>query len=71
LRRVFDIDALACPACPAGRLRVVAAITDLAAAKKILAHLGLDDEPPAPRSRAPPLEIEPDPIPDPIPAYDA
>jgi hypothetical protein len=45
----------------------VAAITDLAVAKKILVHVGLDDEPPQRRSRAPPADLDPDPI----PAYDA
>jgi hypothetical protein len=49
---VFDVDALVCPACPKGRLRIVAAITRAADIKRILAHLGLDDEPPPPR-RAP------------------
>jgi hypothetical protein len=50
LQRVYGVDALACPSCPEGRLKIVAAILEPAVVKKILEHLELDDEPP----RAPP-----------------
>ena len=61
LRRVYDLDALACPkpGC-AGRLRPIAAITNSATVRKILRHAALDDEPPSPRSRhrsSPPLSL--------------
>src|SRR5262249_30200603 len=49
LRSTFAIDALACPHC-AGRLRLLAGITERATAAKILEHLGLSaegDVPPA------------------------
>jgi len=38
MRRAFDIDVLACPQC-GGRLRLLAMLHDLAAIRKILAHL--------------------------------
>ena len=47
LKRVFEVDALRCPAC-GGRMRLLAAITDLSVARRILECLAL---PP----RAPPL----------------
>ena len=40
LKRVFEVDALRCPAC-GGRMRVLAAITDPDAARKILECLAL------------------------------
>jgi hypothetical protein len=43
LRRTFGIDALRCGHC-GGRLRLLAAITDKATARKILEHLGLGAE---------------------------
>jgi hypothetical protein len=49
LRRVYDVDALRCPACENGRLRIIAAVTETRTVRKILAHLDLDDEPPPPR----------------------
>jgi hypothetical protein len=54
LARVFAIDVTKCPRC-AGRLRLVAAITDAASAKRYLDHVGLPSELPtlAP-ARAPP-----------------
>ncbi|WP_438000645.1 transposase [Sorangium sp. So ce185] len=40
LRRTYAVDALACLRC-SGRMRLMAAITDKATARKILSHLGL------------------------------
>jgi uncharacterized protein YbaR (Trm112 family) len=37
MRRVFDLDVLACPRC-GGRLRVIAAVQDPLAVQAILAH---------------------------------
>jgi hypothetical protein len=59
LERVYGLDALACPSCPEGRLKIVAAILEPAVVKKILLHLELDDEPPRPRPRRD-LELFPD-----------
>ena len=39
MRRVFDLDVLACPRC-GGRLRVIATVQDPLAVQAILAHLG-------------------------------
>jgi hypothetical protein len=47
LRRTFAIDVLACPEC-GGRLRLLATIDDSTVIDKILRHLGLPVEPPAP-----------------------
>ena len=47
LQRVFEVDALSCPRC-GGRMRVLAAITETAVARRILACLNLP-------TRAPPL----------------
>jgi len=54
LQRVFEIDALRCPYC-GGKRKLIALLTDGQVVRKILAHLGLDTEPPrlAP-ARAPP-----------------
>jgi hypothetical protein len=41
LRRTYEVDVLACPACH-GRLRPLAAITDAAAIQRILDHLGIE-----------------------------
>jgi hypothetical protein len=49
LRRTFAIDALRCSHC-AGRLRLLAAITEKATATKILEHLGLSAAPTVPRA---------------------
>ena len=53
MRRVFDLDVLACPRC-GGRLRVIAIVQDPLAVQAILAHLGrsLSTEAPGP---APPV----------------
>lgn len=54
MRRVFAIDVLACPGC-GGRLRLIAVIEASAATARILAHLHLPAEVPAPvPSRASP-----------------
>jgi hypothetical protein len=47
LERTFAIDILACPEC-GGRLRLIATINDQAVIEKILGHLGLPTEAPAP-----------------------
>ena len=49
LQRVFEVDALRCPAC-GGRMRVLSAITDPAVAARILECVGMP-------SRAPPLGV--------------
>ncbi|WP_437895435.1 transposase [Sorangium sp. So ce302] len=52
LRRTYAVDVLACPRC-SGRMRLMAAITDKATARKILSHLGLFAEPLECRARYP------------------
>ena len=51
LKRVFAIDMQHCPNCGAGELKIIAAILERPVIEKILAHLGLDPQPP-PRARA-------------------
>ena len=51
LKRVFDIDMQRCPHCGAGELKIIAAILERPVIEKILAHLGLDPQPP-PKGRA-------------------
>lgn len=51
LKRVFDIDMQHCPNCGGGQLKIVAAILEWPVIEKILAHLGLDAQPP-PKGRA-------------------
>ena len=54
MARTFGIDVLACPRC-GGRLRLIALIEEAAVIDRILRHLGLSTETPAPRpARAPP-----------------
>ena len=54
MRRAFGLDVLACPKC-AGRLRLIACISQPSVIRKILRHLGLPADPPALRpARAPP-----------------
>ena len=48
MRHTFAVDVLACPRC-GGRMRVVATIEDPVVIGKILTHLGLSIEVPAPR----------------------
>jgi uncharacterized protein YbaR (Trm112 family) len=54
MRRVFDVDVLACPRC-GGRLRVIATVQDPAAVRAILAHLerSAGPDPPGPESDRP------------------
>jgi hypothetical protein len=46
LKRVFSIDMEHCPVCQQGRLRIIAAITEVSAIQKILRHLKLAVDPP-------------------------
>jgi hypothetical protein len=58
MRRAFGFDVLACPRCGA-RMRLVATIEQREVIERILGHLGLATELPAPRpARAPPLRDE-------------
>jgi Putative transposase len=54
MRRVFDLDVLACPRC-GGRLRVIAIVQDPAVVRTILTHVGraLSTEAPGPAPPAP------------------
>ena len=55
MARTFGFDVLACPRC-GGRLGLIALIEDAAVISRILRHLGVPTEIPAPRpARAPPL----------------
>lgn len=55
--RTFGIDVLACPRC-GGRLRLIALIEQAAVIDRILRHLGVPTEIPAPRpARAPPRAV--------------
>ena len=57
MARTFGFDVLACPRC-GGRLRLIALIEEAAVIERILRHLGLPTEIPAPRpARAPPLRV--------------
>jgi hypothetical protein len=51
LKRVFDIRMQHCPNCGAGVLKIIAAILEWPVIERMLAHLGLDPQPP-PRGRA-------------------
>ena len=58
MQRSFGFDVLSCPRC-GGRLRLIALIEEAAVIGRILHHLGLSTEPPAPRpARAPPLPLD-------------
>ncbi len=58
LKRVFDIDMQRCPNCGAAELKIIAAILERAVIEKILAHLGLDPQPPLRgRTREPALHF--------------
>ena len=58
MRRVFAVDVLACPGCH-GRLRLVAVLDASAAVARILKHLHLPTEVPAPApARASPVPDE-------------
>jgi len=65
LKKVFDVDVLACPEC-GGRLRLIAFIAEPTVARKILDHLALDSTgPPTKTRRAEPADVEP------VPEHDA
>lgn len=63
MRRVFDLDVLACPRC-GGRMSVIATIEAADVLRKILDHLDLPTNPPAPLPARPPPRL-PDLFPDP------
>jgi hypothetical protein len=57
MARTFGFDVLACPRC-GGRLRLIALIEEAAVIERILRHLGVPTEIPAPRpARAPPRRM--------------
>ena len=57
MARTCGLDVLACPRC-GGRLRLIALIEEAAVIDRILRHLGVPTEIPAPRpARAPPLRV--------------
>ena len=62
MARTFGFDVLACPRC-GGRLRLIALIEEAAVVERVLRHLGVPTEIPAPHpARAPPLRVgSPDP----------
>ena len=45
-KRVFDIDMQRCPNCGAGEFKIIAAILERQVIDNVLAHLGLDPQPP-------------------------
>jgi hypothetical protein len=58
MRHSVGFDVLACPRC-GGRLRLVALIEEAAVIERILRHLGVPTEVPAPRpARPPPMWAE-------------
>jgi hypothetical protein len=58
MQRTFGFDVLACPRC-GGRLRLIALIGEAAVIGRILRHLRVPTEVPAPRpARAPPLHVD-------------
>ena len=62
MRRVFDFDVLAYPQC-GGRMSVIPTIEAADVLRKILGHLGLPTDPPAPLPARPPPSL-PDLFPD-------
>ena len=63
LQKVFAVDVLACPRC-AGRLEVIAFITQPEVAKQILDHLGLASQGPPVRKAAATASDQAEPIPE-------
>ena len=57
LKRVFITDALTCPKCQ-GRMKILAAITETEAIRKILDHLGIPSEAPRRTAARPPPQAE-------------
>jgi hypothetical protein len=63
LKRVYDVDALACPC--GGRLKFIAVVTEEETAKTMLESMGLPSAPPPiARARAPDAELIDEPPPD-------
>jgi hypothetical protein len=63
LKRVYDVDALACPR--GGRLKFIAVVTEEEMAKTMLESMGLPSAPPPiARARAPDAELIDDSPPD-------
>jgi hypothetical protein len=59
MARTFGFDVLACPRC-GGRLRLIALIEEAGVIQRILRHVGVPTEIPAPRpARAPPIRMGP------------
>ena len=59
MARTFGLDVLACPRC-GGRLRLIGLIEEAAVIDRILRHLGVPTEIPAPRpARSPPIPAGP------------
>jgi Putative transposase/Transposase zinc-binding domain len=57
MERTFGFDVLACPRC-GGRLRLIALIEEAGVIQRILRHVGVPTEIPAPRpARAPPIRV--------------
>ena len=56
MRRSFDVDVLACARC-GGRMRLIAMVLERTAVRKILAHLGVSNEPPRPTPAQSPPEM--------------
>ena len=46
LKLRFDVEMQHCPNCGAGELKIIAAIPERPVIEKMLAHLGLDPQPP-------------------------
>ena len=57
MRRVFAVDLLACPGC-GGRLRLVAVLEASEVTRRILRHLNLPTEVPAPTPARPPPDVD-------------
>jgi hypothetical protein len=56
-KRSFLVDALSCPKCN-GRMKILAAITEPDAIRKILDHLGIPSEAPRRTAARPPPQAE-------------
>ena len=57
MRRGFQLDVLACPAC-GGRLRLLAVIMDRSTVRKLLGHANMPTEPPEPSPSRHSIEAE-------------
>ncbi len=57
MQRVFAIDVLPCPSC-GGRMKPIAKVTDRRVAQKMLEHVGVPSDAPAPwPARGPPASV--------------